>query len=122
MSHTFRSHGLACDRSFDNKSLKSQLRQADKSGAILAVIVGEKERAKNLVQLRWFSVDYEKRFVQFLTSEFSSVLNLTVKRDNSLDRIDPESTKNIITQYGLSSMFPEYLLGFVIKKFLFYTT
>ncbi len=122
LSHTFRSHGLACDRSFDNKSLKSQLRQADRSGAILAVIVGEKERAKNLVQLRWFSVDYEKRFVQFLTSEFSSVLNLTVKRDNSLDRIDPESTKNIITQYGLSSMFPEYLLGFVIKKFLFYTT
>ncbi|MHB8682095.1 MAG: histidine--tRNA ligase [Acidimicrobiales bacterium] len=44
--------GLAAERAFDGRSLKAQLRQADRSGAMVAVIVGPDELAAGTVQLR----------------------------------------------------------------------
>jgi histidyl-tRNA synthetase len=44
--------GLRADRAFDDRSLKAQLRQADRSGARLAVIVGETEDEEETVMLR----------------------------------------------------------------------
>lgn len=44
--------GLAAVLDLDSRSLKSQLRQADKSGARYALILGEDELAKGTVQLK----------------------------------------------------------------------
>jgi histidyl-tRNA synthetase len=47
-----RAEGLITLIDIDGKSMKSQLRQADKSGASLALILGDDEIAGNTVQLR----------------------------------------------------------------------
>ncbi|HVC24310.1 MAG TPA: histidine--tRNA ligase [Acidimicrobiales bacterium] len=51
--------GLAADRAFDGRSLKSQLKQADRSGARLACIVGPDEEAGDAVTLRWMREEPE---------------------------------------------------------------
>jgi histidyl-tRNA synthetase len=47
-----RAAGFACDRAFDNRSMKAQFRAADRSGARLALVVGEQERAAGTVAVR----------------------------------------------------------------------
>ena len=47
-----RAAGVVTLVDIDGKSMKSQLRQADKSGAAVALILGEDELAKGTVQLR----------------------------------------------------------------------
>jgi histidyl-tRNA synthetase len=47
-----RAAGIATERAFDGRSLKAQLRQADRSGARVAAIVGEREREAGTVTLR----------------------------------------------------------------------
>jgi histidyl-tRNA synthetase len=44
--------GLRADRAFDGRSLKSQMKAADRSGAMMAVIVGPEETAAGTVSLR----------------------------------------------------------------------
>lgn len=44
--------GVSADRSFDERSLKAQLKQADRSGAPVAIIVGPEERAAGEVTVR----------------------------------------------------------------------
>jgi histidyl-tRNA synthetase len=44
--------GLRADRSFDGRSMKAQLKAADRSGALAAVIVGPDERAAGEVTVR----------------------------------------------------------------------
>jgi histidyl-tRNA synthetase len=44
--------GLSVQRSFDSRSARSQMRAADRSGALVAVIVGEREQAEGTVTLR----------------------------------------------------------------------
>ena len=44
--------GLATDRAFDGRSMKSQMKAAAKSGARVAVIVGDDERAAGTVTIR----------------------------------------------------------------------
>ena len=44
--------GLAADRAYDNRSLRSQLKAADRSGARLALIVGPDELAAGTVTVR----------------------------------------------------------------------
>jgi histidyl-tRNA synthetase len=43
VARTLRASGLRTDRGFDNRSLKSQLKAADRSGAQVAVIIGAEE-------------------------------------------------------------------------------
>ena len=43
--HELRQAGLRADRAFDNRSMKAQFKLADRSGARLAVVVGEDELA-----------------------------------------------------------------------------
>ena len=52
LAHELRAAGVACDRSFDNRSMKAQLKSADRAGARLAVIVGARELAAGMVGLR----------------------------------------------------------------------
>lgn len=44
--------GIAADRAFDGRSMKSQMKSADRSGAGLVCIVGEDERAADAVTIR----------------------------------------------------------------------
>lgn len=44
--------GIAADRAFDQRSMKAQLRQANASGARVALIVGEREAADGVVAIR----------------------------------------------------------------------
>ncbi|MGI8662763.1 MAG: histidine--tRNA ligase [Acidimicrobiales bacterium] len=44
--------GLRADRAFDRRSMKSQMKRADASGAALAVIIGEQEVAEGTVVVR----------------------------------------------------------------------
>ena len=52
-----RRSGLGADRGFDGRSMKSQMKAADRSGARFAAIVGEDEAAADVVTLRDLRTD-----------------------------------------------------------------
>ena len=52
LTDQLRSAGFKTDRAWDNRSMKAQMKAADKSGALIAVIVGEEELATDTVTLR----------------------------------------------------------------------
>jgi histidyl-tRNA synthetase len=47
-----RAAGVRADRAFDQRSMKAQMKQADRSGASLTLIVGEQEVADGMVTVR----------------------------------------------------------------------
>lgn len=53
--------GVRADRAFDDRSMKSQMKQADKSGARLVLIVGEDEAAADEVTVRDLSTHEQRR-------------------------------------------------------------
>ena len=53
VSDQLRRLGLVVERSFDNRSMKSQMKSADRSGARIAVIIGPDEQASGVAVLRW---------------------------------------------------------------------
>ena len=55
LTHELRRHGISADRAFENRSMKAQMRVADRSGARLALIVGADELAANKVTIRQLS-------------------------------------------------------------------
>jgi histidyl-tRNA synthetase len=55
--------GLRVDRGFDQRSLKSQMKTADRSGALVALIVGPRELAEGTITLRPLREDSEERSV-----------------------------------------------------------
>jgi histidyl-tRNA synthetase len=52
ITSTLRSAGLRADRAFDGRSMKAQMRAAGRSGARVAVIVGEREAADGTAAVR----------------------------------------------------------------------
>jgi histidyl-tRNA synthetase len=48
----FRRAGIGAERAFDGRSMKSQMKHADRSGATFALIVGEREVADEVVTVR----------------------------------------------------------------------
>jgi histidyl-tRNA synthetase len=52
LTTTLRRAGLFADRSFGARSMKAQMKAADKSGALVALIVGEEEAAAGTVTVR----------------------------------------------------------------------
>lgn len=52
LTFELRAAGFVCDRAFDDRSMKAQFRAADRSGARLALVVGEQERAAGTVTVR----------------------------------------------------------------------
>jgi histidyl-tRNA synthetase len=52
LTATLRAAGLRCDRAFDGRSMKAQMKLADRSGAVVALIVGPKEAATGMVVVR----------------------------------------------------------------------
>jgi histidyl-tRNA synthetase len=52
LTFELRRSGIAADRAFDARSMKSQMKQADRSGATLAVIIGDDELAAGTATVR----------------------------------------------------------------------
>jgi len=52
ITHELRGAGVTADRAFDNRSMKSQMKAADRSGAAFAVIVGSDEAAAGTAVVR----------------------------------------------------------------------
>ncbi len=52
LTHELRDAGLRADRAFDARSMKAQMKAADRSDAVVAVIVGDDELAAGTVTLR----------------------------------------------------------------------
>jgi histidyl-tRNA synthetase len=52
IAHELRTAGLRVDRAFDGRSMKSQMKTADRSGAAFAVIVGSNELADGTVTIK----------------------------------------------------------------------
>ncbi|HVX22433.1 MAG TPA: histidine--tRNA ligase [Acidimicrobiales bacterium] len=52
LTAALRRAGLTADRAFDGRSMKAQMKLADRSGAMLALIVGPQERADGTVTVR----------------------------------------------------------------------
>jgi histidyl-tRNA synthetase len=52
IAEQLREAGVRTDRAFDNRSMKSQMKAADRSGASVAVIVGSDEAAAGVVTVR----------------------------------------------------------------------
>jgi histidyl-tRNA synthetase len=55
--------GLRADRAFDGRSMRSQIKSADKSGALVALVVGPQELAEGTVGLRPLRTGDEQRSV-----------------------------------------------------------
>ncbi|HWD54341.1 MAG TPA: histidine--tRNA ligase [Acidimicrobiales bacterium] len=55
--------GLRADRAFDGRSMRSQIKSADRSGALVALVVGPKELEAGTVGLRPLRSDDEQRTV-----------------------------------------------------------
>lgn len=62
LTHELRGTGLRVDRAFDRRSMKSQMKAAGRSGARVALIVGEQEAADGTVTVRDM-VDSEQTLV-----------------------------------------------------------
>ena len=52
LAEALRAAGVATDRAFDRRSMKAQMKAADRSGARLALIVGEQEQTDGTVTVR----------------------------------------------------------------------
>jgi histidyl-tRNA synthetase len=52
ITQQLRDAGISCDRSFESRSMKSQMKAADKSGAKIAIIIGSDEVAAESFVLR----------------------------------------------------------------------
>ena len=52
VTQQLREAGISCDRSFESRSMKSQMKAADKSGARIAIIIGSDEVAAESFVLR----------------------------------------------------------------------
>jgi histidyl-tRNA synthetase len=52
LTHALRAAGVRADRAFDDRSMKAQMKQADRSGARWALIVGEQEVADGTAVVR----------------------------------------------------------------------
>lgn len=53
LTHELRAAGICADRAFDGRSLRAQLKAADRSGAALALLVGPDEAAEGTVSVHW---------------------------------------------------------------------
>jgi histidyl-tRNA synthetase len=63
LSAELRRAGLRVDRAFDARSMKSQIKSADRSGALVALVIGPDEVAAGTVGLRPLRTDADQRAV-----------------------------------------------------------
>ena len=64
LSVELRRAGIAAERAFDGRSMKSQMKSADRSGAAIAVIIGSDELEAGSVAIRPMRVDRPQQLVR----------------------------------------------------------
>ena len=64
LSVELRRAGIAAERAFDGRSMKSQMKSADRSGAAIVLIVGSDELADGTVTVRHMRGDHEQQRVE----------------------------------------------------------
>ncbi len=77
IAYELRSRGVATEIDYGGKSLKSQLKRADKSGAEYTLILGEEELSRGKIKLRNMAESTEKEFDldEVLSMSFGSFPN-----------------------------------------------
>ena len=60
ITHELRSAGISADRAYQGRSIKSQMKSADRSGAVLAIIIGSDEVDSNTAIIRPLRSDQEQ--------------------------------------------------------------
>jgi histidyl-tRNA synthetase len=63
LTSELRRAGLRVDRGFDDRSMKSQMKSADRSGALVALVIGQRELADGTVSFRPLRTEAEQRIV-----------------------------------------------------------
>lgn len=63
LTRRLRDAGVATDRAYDDRSMRAQMKAADRSGAEVALIVGPEEEAAGEVTVRWLRTDDAQRRV-----------------------------------------------------------
>lgn len=58
LTEELRAAGIACDRAFDQKAMRAQMKGADRSGASFAVIIGDQEEADGVATVRPLRHDF----------------------------------------------------------------
>ncbi len=74
-----RKNGLKAERGFDSRSLKSQMKSADRSNASLALIIGSQEVASGSVTLRRLRVEAQQ--IQIPISEVVEQVKKILRED-----------------------------------------
>jgi histidyl-tRNA synthetase len=64
LTFELRAAGISADRAFEGRSMKSQMKSADRSGARLALIVGDDERERRTVTARPLRHDAEQESIE----------------------------------------------------------
>jgi histidyl-tRNA synthetase len=72
--HTLRQQGIAVEMDHRGASIKSQMKRADRLGCQLAIIIGEEERARNVLLLRDMKTSQQEEI------PFSEALSQIVQR------------------------------------------
>ena len=83
LTSTLRRAGIGADRGFDGRSMKSQMKAADRSGARFAAIVGEDEAAAGVVTLRPLRAEGEQQ--QVPTADLIDTIRRLTERDHDVD-------------------------------------
>ncbi len=74
-----RRHGIAADRAYDDRSMKAQMKNADRSGARLALLVGSQEAANGTVTIRDLrNADAEQRQCEYPLAELLSAVRASL--------------------------------------------
>jgi histidyl-tRNA synthetase len=64
LSVELRRAGIAAERAFDGRSMKSQMKSADRSGAALVLIIGSEELADGTVTVRHMRGDHDQQRIE----------------------------------------------------------
>ncbi len=79
LTGALRRAGLGADRGFDGRSMKAQMKAADRSGARFAAIVGEDEAAAGVVTLRDLRADRPQE--QVVIADLAATLQALMETD-----------------------------------------
>jgi histidyl-tRNA synthetase len=60
LTDTLRAAGFSADRAFDGRSMKAQMKGANRSGALVAIIIGETEAEESTCSVRNLSTSEQK--------------------------------------------------------------
>ncbi|MFV1990467.1 MAG: histidine--tRNA ligase [Acidimicrobiales bacterium] len=90
LTHELRSAGIAADRSFDHRSMRSQMKAADRSGAGLALIVGDDEADLGQVTLRHLRRNVDQQVIA-RGDVVAKLLELLAEEEVQLNRPSAQS-------------------------------